>query len=155
MNHTAEAFIVNELGDLIGERQAIDHVYFSASNFVFTWFFYETFDAHECHNGQCGIGVERTYSNDDLYTCRSRLLYYFEENVEDLQRYIETYVSEKDIVDTIEQITELTEPSIFESQYSEIERNYDPINIGLAVGYILKFVDRLIELDEHIKIEFN
>lgn len=154
MNHCIEAFIADETGDTIGQEQAVDHVLFSARNAIFTWFFYETFDAHECHDGLNGNGTERTYSNDDLLTCRSRLLYYFEEDIDDLERYIETYIKEKEITDTIKELAELTD-DLDGGKSFERECTYDPTTIGMTVGYILKFVDRLIELDEYIKLKFN
>jgi hypothetical protein len=152
VNHTIEAFIVDEYGDNIGSHQAFDTVFFSARNAIFTWFFYETFDAHECHNGLNGLGIERTYSCDDLHTCRSRLLYYFEEDITDLERYINTYIEEKNITDTVKELADLVDSDVHES--FERECNYDPLNIGLTVGYILKFVDHLIEQDEYIKLNF-
>lgn len=151
MNHCIEAFITNEEGDILGEKRAIDYILFSAKNSVFLWFLYETLDAHECHIGTNGNGSERLYSNDDLHTCRSRLLYFYEEDSKDLQRYIYTYIEENKIEDSVNMITELTE----EDSRFEMKYDFSDSNVGLTVGYILKFLDGLIDLDEHIKIKFT
>jgi len=149
VNHKIDAFIINEEGDL-ESNLSVDSVLFTARNAVFVWFFYETFDAHECHDGNSGIGTERDYSNDDLIICRSRLLYYFDEDIDDLIRYIENYIKEKEIVDTVKEISKILDDDAFEREF-----NYEPINIGLAIGYTLKFIDKLIDLNSNIKIKFN
>lgn len=126
------AFIIDE--DI---ETHLDSVTLSKDDFVLCWVFYETFDAHRYFYKP---ESEQIYDYDDLILCRSRLLYYLDEDHDNLIKLFEKYYNEN---------------SFIESYFSDIEYNCDPMNIGLSFGYILKFLDTLVEQHKKIKIIFN
>lgn len=126
--------------------EKFDDVLFTSHNSLFCWFFFETFDAYEL----IGKNSERTYSYEDLLTCRSRLLYYFEEDLKDLIRYVDIF--KRDYLSNLKE-----EEDNEEYAYASFEREdiVNDLEVGISVGYILKFIDTLIEKDSDIKINFR
>ena len=150
MSHLIEAFTVDSNND---ELEEIDNVSFTSPNYLFCWLFYEALDAHDCHDGLNGLGIERVYSNDDLHTCRSRLLYYYGEYPEDIRERVEEYIAEK--VEHYDSEDCDDEDSLLDDKSNEILLDFTTDNIGFIVGYILKFLDKLVDIDNHIKLKFT
>ena len=149
MSHSLEAFELDN-------NDSIDAILVSSSNYLFCWFLYETFDAHDCHDGQSGLGVERTYSNDNLHTCRSRLLYYHDEYPEDIKDRVDKYMIDKNLKYSDKGMTfESKDDSMLNDSSNTIEIECESAQVSFAVGYILKFLDKIVDMNCPIKIKFT
>jgi len=143
MGHDISGFIKGKTG------KEIAYLRIGAFNTNKSFFFYDAIQSQECNGGVSGVGVEKTFTNEELKIAKQRLKYMLGENKEEIENMV--VENTNDSVANMKNLLEQTigvdvgsvAPPLSEQERIMIE---DSINL---------FLDKLIETNADIEIYFG
>jgi len=143
MGHDISGFIKGQTG------KEIAYLRIGAFNTNKSFFFYDAIQSQECNGGVSGVGVEKTFTNEELKIAKQRLKYMLGENKEEIENMV--VENTNDSVANMKNLLEQTigvdvgsvAPPLSEQERIMIE---DSINL---------FLDKLIETNADIEIYFG
>jgi len=143
MGHDISGFIKEQTG------REIAYLRIGAFNTNKSFFFYDAIQSQECNGGVSGMGVEKTFTNEELKIAKQRLNYMLGESKEEVENLVLENANES--VDKMKNLLEQAlgvDMGSVAPQLSEQER----IMIGESIN---EFLDKLIETGEDIEIYFG
>jgi hypothetical protein len=143
MGHDISGFIKGQTG------REIAYIRIGAFNTNKSFFFYDAIQSQECNGGVSGIGVEKTFTNEELKLAKRRLKYMLGESEGEIQALVTESTSETvgEMKKTLENFLDVDLGSVA-PQICEEER----VMIGEAIN---NFLDKLIETGQDIEIYFG
>lgn len=127
----------------------ISYIRIGAFNTNKSFFFYDAIQSQECNGGVSGIGVVKTFTNEELKLAKRRLKYMMGESKDEIQALVTESTGESvgEMKKTLENLLGV-DMGLVAPEISQKER----VMIGESIN---KFFDTLIETGQDIEIYFG
>jgi hypothetical protein len=143
MGHDISGFIKGQTG------REIAYLRIGAFNTNKSFFFYDAIQSQECNGGVSGLGVEKTFTNEELKIAKQRLKYMLGESQEEVENLV--LENTNDSVGEMKTLLEQTLGVDMGSVATEISED-EKVMIGESIN---EFLDKLIETGGDVEIYFG
>lgn len=143
MGHDISGFIKGQTG------KEVAYLRIGAFNTNKSFFFYDAIQSQECNGGVSGLGVEKTFTNEELKIAKQRLKYMLGESQEEVESLV--LENTNDSVVEMKNLFEQTLGVDMGSIATEISED-EKVMIGDSIN---EFLDKLIETEGDVEIYFG
>lgn len=143
VGHDISGFIKGQTG------RKIAYLAIGAFNTNKSFFFYDAIQSQECNGGVSGLGVVKTFTNEELKIAKQRLKYMLGESQEEVENLV--LENTKDSVGELKNLLEKTIGVDIGSIATKISED-EKVMIGNSIN---EFLDKLIETGGDVEIYFG